>query len=85
MDRFICIDNAQAVLRTSQGVYKQVSVFARGGKVFVPHGGGFVRVCAQLGDQWATSCPNIKITDIDQDIPGLFVTRVPRYTATKET
>lgn len=86
MDRFAAIDDAQALLRTPKGVYKQVAVYHCGGNVYVPHSGGFVRVCPKVGDSWPTSNPDVKVVDIDQSIPGLFVVGTPKYIeATKET
>lgn len=81
MDLFHEIPDAEAVLRVANGVYKQSKVFHRGNRVFVQGGGGFVRVCCCFGEEWGTSHPKIKVIDISQDVPGLFVDKEPRYTA----
>lgn len=70
-----------AIIRVANGVHKQSKVFHRGERVFVQGGGGFVRVVAQFGSEWGTSHPKIKVLDISQDVPGLFVTKEPRYKA----
>lgn len=43
MDFFTPIPEAQAVV-LSRGVYRQVALFARGGKVYAKIGSGFVRL-----------------------------------------
>lgn len=80
MELFTIIDEATAIIRAPKGVYKQVKVYHRGGRVFVGHSGGFLRITAQFGNQWGTSHPDVKVVDISQDIPGMFVTGEPRWT-----
>lgn len=65
MDFFHKIDDANAIVRLPKGVYKQVAVYRRGKRIFVPHAGGFVRVVAKFGDVWLTSHPDIKVEEID--------------------
>lgn len=81
MDLFHEIPDAAAILRVGNGVHKQTKVFHRGGRVFVPHGGGFIRVVCEFGGTWGTSHPKATVIDISQDVPGLFVTKEPRYKA----
>lgn len=81
MDLFHEIPDAEAVIRVANGVYKQSKVYHRGERVFIQAAGGFVRVCCQFGEEWGTSHPKIKVLDISQDVPGLLVTKEPRYKA----
>lgn len=83
MQLFHIIDDAECIL-LSRGVYKQSPVYRRGDRVFAKHAGGFVRICAKFGDSWGTSVANVKVVDISQNVPGLFVgndgKREPRCT-----
>jgi hypothetical protein len=81
MDLFTVIDDATAIVRMPKGVLKQTKVYSRGERVFVPHSGGFIRLTAPFGDTFGTSHPDIKVVEISQDVPGLFVTGEPRYRA----
>jgi len=65
MELFTIIDDATAILKQGNGVYKQAKVYHRGGRVFVGHGGGFVRVTARFGETWGTSSPNVKVVGLD--------------------
>ena len=60
MDYFTIIPEGQAIM-VSRGVYRQVPVYARGGKVYARHGGGYVRLI-QGG---STTAPNIRWVEID--------------------
>lgn len=74
------IDDAEAVVRLRGGVYKQTDVYHRGDKVYIRHGSGYVRLCARFGDDtWGTSAPGVTVVDISQDVPGLFVVGLPRW------
>lgn len=53
MNLFHIIDEGQAILR-SRGVYKQVKIYRRDGRVFAQHGGGYIRLERAGG----TSLPN---------------------------
>ena len=73
------IDNALAFVRLPRGIFKQVPMYARGDRVYVPHSGGFVRVCANLGsDGWATSHPDVRVVDFTP-VFGLDMDREPSY------
>ena len=76
------IDDAMAFVRLPRGVFKQLPLFARGNRVYVPHGGGYVRICADMSDGWATSCPGIKVLDFTPTA-GLDMTGEPSYKETK--
>lgn len=84
MQLFHEIPDAAAIVRQKGGVFKQAKVFHRNGRLYVGAAGGFVRICAKFGDTWGTSAPNVSVVDISQDVPGMFVTGEPRYTAPAE-
>lgn len=44
MELFTQIDDAHAIIRFTNGVEKQVKLFRRNNRVYVPHSGGFVEV-----------------------------------------
>lgn len=60
MTFFTTIPDAFAVVH-STGVYRQVPLFERGGKVYAKHGVGFVRLSAG----GSTSHPKIRWAEID--------------------
>lgn len=65
MQLFTVIDDATAIIKLPKGVMKQVKVYARGDRVFVPHSGGYIRVTAKFGDTFGTSHPDIKVAEIE--------------------
>lgn len=71
MDLFTIIEDGVAIIRAPKGVFKQAKVYQRGGRVFVGHSGGFIRVCAKFGDTFGTSHPDIKV--IDLEVPGMVL------------
>ena len=74
------IEDASAFVRLPKGIYKQVDVYHRGERVFVPHSGGFLRICAKFGDTFTTSHPDIKVLEISEGVPGLLLTTgEPRF------
>lgn len=79
MNLFTIIDDSVAIIRLKNGVFKQVPVYHRGERVFVPHGGGFIRICAHFGDSWGTSCPGVKVTEI-QALGVNITSSEPRFT-----
>ncbi len=81
MELFTIIEDAAAIVRGNGGVFKQSKVYHRGGRVFVGHSGGFLRVTARFGDTWGTSNPNVKVVDMSGDIQGLSIEGEPRWTA----
>lgn len=60
MNLFSIIPDGVAIVHC-RGVYRQVPIYARGGKIYAKHGGGFVR----LGAHGDTSAPNIRWSDVD--------------------
>lgn len=79
MEGFKQIPDGRAILRIKGGLQKEVNLFARGGKVFVPMRGGYLRICAKLGDSWLTVDSSVSVIDITQDVPGLFVINEPKW------
>lgn len=77
------IPDAEAIIRIKRGVFKQSKLYHRGEAVFVAGAGGFVRLSVKFGGEWGTSHPDIKVIDLPQSIPGLFVDNdgkhPPRY------
>lgn len=62
MQQFGEIDEGQALVR-SRGILKIVNLYARGQRVYIPHAGGFIRLCDKLGDEWTTTIPHIKVLE----------------------
>lgn len=60
MDYFTAIPEGQAITHIN-GVYRQIPIFERGGKIYARHGAGYVRLFQ--GGQ--TSAPNVRWSDID--------------------
>lgn len=79
MFTFHRIEDAVAIIRLKGGIFKQVNVYHRNGKVYVAYGSGFVRLYSKFGEVWGTSNPNVSVVDISQDVPGLFVIGQPKY------
>lgn len=67
MDLFTLVEDGVAVLRAPNGVFKQTKVFTRGGRVFVPYSGGFIRVCAAFNSQHTTTHPSVKVVEIEAE------------------
>lgn len=60
MDRFHIIDEGAAIT-LCKGVYRQVKVYQRGGKIYAGHAGGYIRLYKSGG----TSLPHVSWKDID--------------------
>ena len=60
MNYFTAIPDAQAIT-TSKGVYRQVPVYQRDGKIYARHGNGFIR----LMQGGVSSHPNVRWTELD--------------------
>lgn len=72
MEFFTIVDEADAIVRLPKGVHKQVKVYHRGGKLFIPHSGGFVRIVPQQFDAtFSTGHPDVKVVEIEG--PGISV------------
>jgi len=68
MDLFHQIEDATAIVRVGQ-IWKQTKVYQRGGVLFIPHAGGYVRVVSKFGDVYGTAVPKMSVVDIDG--PGI--------------
>lgn len=79
MQLFHRIEDAQAIVRSKSGVYKQAELYHRAGKVFVKVNGGFIRIVAFFGDVWGTSAPGISVIDMPSDISQLAIKPEPRW------
>jgi len=65
MNLFTVIDDAVAIVRLKNGVQKQTKMYSRGDRVFIPHGGGYLRITAKFGDTFGTSHPDIKVEEFE--------------------
>lgn len=63
MKLFHKIEGAVAIVRFKGGVHKQLGMYARGGDVYIPHAGGYLRVGAPFGDAFGTANPDIKVLE----------------------
>ena len=70
MELFHAIDDAEAIIRKGV-ILKQVKLYQRGGTVYVPHSGGYVRITAKLGNEYGTADANVKVIDLDG--PGIVL------------
>lgn len=66
MKFFQRIEDAEALVRMKNGVFKTAPLYARGETIYVKHGQGFVRVAAGLpNDGYPTSHPDIRVLEFD--------------------
>lgn len=56
---FTVIEDAWAIV-VSKGVYRQVKVYERGGRIYVGHGSGFIAAYSQ----GRTGLPNVRWDDV---------------------
>lgn len=73
MELFSVIDDVNAIVKLPKGVQKQVKLYKRGDRVYVPHSGGFVEVRHEEAHTgyWTTAYPDIKLIEYD-DHPSFF-------------
>lgn len=66
LEPFTAVEDGIAILRLKNGIHKQVKVYHRAGKLYVPASGGFVRVVPQRWDDYfGTGHPDIKVLEIE--------------------
>lgn len=69
MELFTQIDDAHAIIRLPKGVQKQVKLYKREDRVYVPHSGGYVEVRSIYNAReplpLTTAHPDIKVVDYD--------------------
>lgn len=67
MELFTVIDDAHGILRLPKGVQKQVKLYKRNGRVYAPHGSGYIEIRAVEGDGKThnTSHPDIKLLEFE--------------------
>ncbi len=80
MKLFNKIEDGVAIARFKGGVYKQLGLYARGPDVFIPHSGGYLRVCSPFGEAWGTANPDIKVLELASADVIASKTSAPRYT-----
>jgi hypothetical protein len=68
MEVFTQIDGAQAIVRYPKGVHKQVQLYHRRDRVYIPHSGGFVEVRDQEvnAETLTTAHPDVKVIEYDR-------------------
>lgn len=72
MELFSIVDDADAIIRLKRGVHKQVKVYHRAGTLYIPHGGGYVRIVPlQWDEAFGTGHPDVKVLEIEG--PGISV------------
>lgn len=84
MDLFHKIEGAVAIVRGANCVEKQVDVFHRGERVYIPTAGGFVRVVARAGGEgqpFNTAHPKVSVVAFEADGVTLKGGSEPRYAA----
>ena len=75
MELFTVIDDVQAIVRLPKGVQKQVKLYRRRDRVYVPHGGGFVEVRYEQPDgTHSTAHPDVKLVEHDRE-PNIVSSR----------
>lgn len=67
MEVFTQIDNAQAIIRQSKGVQKQVAMYRRGDRVFVPFAGGYIQVLSKESGGYVTMHPDVKVLEFEAE------------------
>lgn len=72
MQLFTKIEDATAILRLPKGVQKQVPMYRRGFRVYVPHGGGYIEVRGRtytgsetVNGAHTTAHPDIQLIDFE--------------------
>lgn len=66
MELFTVIDDAYGIARYPQGVQKQVKLYRRKQRVYLPHSGGFIEVRGKEADgTHNTSHPNVKLLEFE--------------------
>ena len=81
MNLFHKIDDAVAIVRLKGSVLKQLDMYARGDRVYIPHGGGYLRVTQEFGGEFGTVNPDIKVLEFDAAGVELKGGKEPRYVA----
>lgn len=69
MNLFHIIDDGAVIVRNKPGVYRQVKLYERDGKLYAGHGAGFVKLIAK----GRTSHPNISWLEADAGGVGEIV------------
>ena len=74
MEAFTQIDGALAICKYPKGVQKQVQLYKRRDRVYVPHSGGFIEVRHEDigGATVVTAHPDVKVLEMDE-VPGLDI------------
>lgn len=65
MEVFSQIDDALAIVKYPRGILKQVKMYRRKDRVYVPHSGGFIEVRNNWDGAFTTSHPDVKVVEYD--------------------
>lgn len=75
MDLFTVVQDGKAILRLPKGVLKQVDLYQRGTRFYVPFGGGYVEIrhmvqtsMATVRGCHATSHPDVQVLDFENGV-----------------
>jgi hypothetical protein len=71
MHLFHRIDDAQCIVRQKGGVFRQAELYRRKDRIYVKHGGGFLRVLAPFDQTYGTTSPSVNVIDMPAGVPGL--------------
>jgi hypothetical protein len=64
MELFTVLDDSLAIIRVGKGVEKQVKLYRRGVKLYVPHAGGYVEIRKKLENgEWYTTHPQVRLVE----------------------
>lgn len=64
MELFTVIDDAHGIARYPKGVQRQVKLYKRKARVYLPHSGGFIEVRGKEPDgAYRTSHPDVKLLE----------------------
>lgn len=62
------IEDAVAIVRVKGGIHKQVDMYRRGDKVYIPLRGGYTRLtCRFIDGTIGTDCPNTTVIEFEAD------------------
>jgi hypothetical protein len=76
MELFTVIDDINGIARYPKGVQRQVKLYKRKCRIYLPHSGGFIEVRGQEPDgSFNTSHPDVKL--VEHELPTNMIDIVP--------
>lgn len=64
MERFTRVPEGLALVRHKGGLLKELPLYKRAGKLYIPMRGGYLPVLSQMGDRWLTSDTNVSVLEM---------------------